>query len=323
MLQNTRPPSSSFGLFHVSRSVRLLPGVALCFGLTFVAMAVQIAEENAIGHPYVEALVIAILIGMIIRGVWTPSRRWQVGIAFSAKQLLEVAVMLLGASISLSALVASGPLLLGAIVTAVFVTIGVSFGISRLLGLPTRMSLLIACGNSICGNSAIAAVAPVINASSDDIVSSISFTAILGVLMVLGLPLLIPLLHFTAAQYGILAGLTVYAVPQVLGGDRAGGARQHADRHPGEAGPRADARSGRRDVLSLIAPRLAARARVPTAFSRIRCGRTAGPLKRRNSTSSSSCPGSSSVFSRSPSCARSVCRAGCGHHAPYQDRRAC
>ena len=196
--------------------MRLLPGVALCFVLTFVSMGVQVVEERAVGHPYVEALVIAILFGMLIRGVWTPGRRWQVGIASSAKQLLEVAVMLLGASISLSALVASGPLLLGAIVTAVFVTIAVSYGISRLLGLPTRMSLLIACGNSICGNSAIAAVAPVINASSDDIVSSISFTAILGVLMVLGLPLLIPLLHFTAAQYGILAGLTVYAVPQVL-----------------------------------------------------------------------------------------------------------
>jgi len=82
--------------------------------------------------------------------------------------------------------------------------------------LPTRISILIACGNSICGNSAIAAVAPVIGADSDDIASSISFTAILGVLMVLGLPLLIPLLGLTATQYGILAGLTVYAVPQVL-----------------------------------------------------------------------------------------------------------
>jgi uncharacterized membrane protein YadS len=70
--------------------------------------------------------------------------------------------------------------------------------------------------NSICGNSAIATVAPLIQASADDIVASISFTAILGVLIVLGLPLLIPLLGLSATQYGILAGLTVYAVPQVL-----------------------------------------------------------------------------------------------------------
>ena len=55
-----------------------------------------------------------------------------------------------------------------------------------------------------------------IGADGDDIASSISFTAVLGVLMVLGLPLLIPLLNLSATQYGILAGLTVYAVPQVL-----------------------------------------------------------------------------------------------------------
>jgi uncharacterized integral membrane protein (TIGR00698 family) len=78
------------------------------------------------------------------------------------------------------------------------------------------MSILIACGNSICGNSAIAAIAPVIGADSDDIASSISFTAVLGVVVVLVLPLLVPILHLSLTQYGVLAGLTVYAVPQVL-----------------------------------------------------------------------------------------------------------
>src|SRR5437868_6202165 len=87
---------------------------------------------------------------------------------------------------------------------------------SRALGLPKRVSILIACGNSICGNSAIAAVAPVIGADSDDVASSIAFTAILGVVVVLGLPLFIPLLTLSETQYGVLAGLTVYAVPQVL-----------------------------------------------------------------------------------------------------------
>jgi uncharacterized integral membrane protein (TIGR00698 family) len=82
--------------------------------------------------------------------------------------------------------------------------------------MPRRMAVLVACGNSICGNSAIAAVAPVIGADSEDIASSIAFTAVLGVIVVLALPLLVPLLHMTGLQYGVLAGLTVYAVPQVL-----------------------------------------------------------------------------------------------------------
>jgi uncharacterized integral membrane protein (TIGR00698 family) len=194
----------------------LIPGILLCLLITAVSIVIQSMEERVFLHPYIEALVIAILLGMVIRTAWSPSERWRSGVAFSAKQLLEVAVMLLGASISFAAIMASGIWLIAAIVVAVVVTLSASFGISRVLGLPIKLSILIAAGNSICGNSAIAAVAPVIGADGDDIASSISFTAILGVLMVLGLPLLIPLLQLSATQYGILAGLTVYAVPQVL-----------------------------------------------------------------------------------------------------------
>ena len=194
----------------------VVPGIALCTLVTLASIGLQRLEERAFAHPYVEALVIAILLGMAVRTAWNPSERWQTGIAFSAKQLLEVAVMLLGASISFAAIAASGMLLLATVMFTVVVTLGGGFGLCRLLGLPTKLSILIACGNSICGNSAIAAVAPVIGADGDDVVSSISFTAFLGVLMVLGLPLLIPILRLSTTQYGILAGLTVYAVPQVL-----------------------------------------------------------------------------------------------------------
>ena len=78
------------------------------------------------------------------------------------------------------------------------------------------MATLIACGNSICGNSAIAAVAPIIGADGEDTAASIAFTAVLGVVVVLTLPLTVPLLHLRGLQYSALAGLTVYAVPQVL-----------------------------------------------------------------------------------------------------------
>ncbi|SDD23942.1 conserved hypothetical integral membrane protein [Bradyrhizobium brasilense] len=198
------------------RIFQLIPGILLCGVVTVISLGIQAAEERVFDHPYIEALVVAILLGMAVRTAWEPSERWRSGIAFSAKQLLEVAVMLLGASISFAAIVASGGLLIGAIAVTVVIMLAVSYGLSRMLGLKTKLAILIACGNSICGNSAIAAVAPVIEADGDDIASSISFTAILGVLMVLGLPLLIPLLKLTATQYGILAGLTVYAVPQVL-----------------------------------------------------------------------------------------------------------
>jgi uncharacterized integral membrane protein (TIGR00698 family) len=215
-LQTNGSDDGRRGSGALGRVLSLIPGIALCGAVTIVSLGVQNLEEHIFAHPYVEALVIAILLGMAVRTAWHPSERWRFGIAFSAKQLLEVAVMLLGASISFAAIAASGYLLIGAIAATVVIMLAVSFGLSRMLGLPTKLSILIACGNSICGNSAIAAVAPVIDANGDDIASSISFTAILGVLVVLGLPLLIPLLRLSATQYGILAGLTVYAVPQVL-----------------------------------------------------------------------------------------------------------
>src|SRR4051812_36558878 len=196
--------------------VTLVPGLMLCIFITAAAMVLQSWEEGAFGHPYVEALVIAILLGIALRSLWEPGEIWQAGISFSAKTLLEIAVVLLGASISLGAIVASGSALLSGIVATVVAALAASYATSRALGLPRRVSILIACGNSICGNSAIAAVAPVIGADSDDIASSIAFTAILGVVVVLGLPLFIPLLALSETQYGVLAGLTVYAVPQVL-----------------------------------------------------------------------------------------------------------
>ena len=194
----------------------LLPGLALCAGVTVAAVLVQRVEEHLTGHPYVEALVVAILTGTAIRSAWVPDALFRAGIAFGAKQVLEFAVMLLGASISLGAIVASGPALITAIVLTVVIAILTGYGICRALGLPGRMAILVACGNAICGNSAIAAVAPVIGAQPKDVAAAIAFTAVLGVLMVIGLPLFVPLFGLSEHQYGVLAGLTVYAVPQVL-----------------------------------------------------------------------------------------------------------
>ena len=200
----------------VSFVARLLPGVGLCLVVTALAVVLQAVEVRIAGEAYLEALVLAIVLGVAIRTVWEPGAVWQPGMVFSARILLEVAVVLLGASVSARTVLALGPSLLGGIVLVVAVAIATSYGIGRALGLKQRMAILVACGNSICGNSAIAAVAPVIGADGDDVASSIAFTAVLGVIVVLLLPLLVPVLALSLTQYGVLAGLTVYAVPQVL-----------------------------------------------------------------------------------------------------------
>ncbi len=211
MTPRSPPPTT-----HLFSAARLGPGLLLCAAVTLAATGLQHAEERLFGRPWLEALVLAILLGTAIRTAWTPGERWRPGVEFAAKTLLELAVVLLGASVSFTTLLAVGPALLAGIAGVVVVAIASSYGIGRALGLPRRMAALVACGNSICGNSAIAAVAPVIGADGDDVASAIAFTAVLGVLVVLGLPLLVPPLGLSDTQYGTLAGLTVYAVPQVL-----------------------------------------------------------------------------------------------------------
>jgi uncharacterized integral membrane protein (TIGR00698 family) len=195
---------------------RLWPGVLLSALVALLSVGIAAAEERLFGHAILEGLVVAILLGMVVRTLWTPPERIDVGVRFTAKQVLEVAIFLLGAAVDLPLLVRAGPALGVSILLVVVLGILVSFAIGRSLGLPTKLAILVACGNGICGNSAIAAVAPVIHADREHVASSIAFTAILGVIVVVGLPFLVVPLHLSFYQYGVLAGLTVYAVPQVL-----------------------------------------------------------------------------------------------------------
>ena len=88
---------------------------------------------------------LAILIGTGVRSLWTPGDTWHDGISFSAKYLLEVAVVLLGASVSAATILAAGlPLLVG-IAGVVTGAILFSFAIGRLLGLPARIALPCLC----------------------------------------------------------------------------------------------------------------------------------------------------------------------------------
>jgi uncharacterized integral membrane protein (TIGR00698 family) len=199
-----------------TRSPALPPGVLLCIAIAIAASLVQYAEEWLIGHAIIEAIVIAILLGMVVRTIRAPGQRYEAGIAFSAKQVLELAVFLLGASVDLPELLRAGPALLGGIILIVALALAFGYTMGRAFGLAPKLAVLVACGNAICGNSAIAAVAPVIGANADDVASSIAFTAVLGVVMVLGLPLLITPLALSHYQYGVIAGMSVYAVPQVL-----------------------------------------------------------------------------------------------------------
>ena len=193
-----------------------IPGLALCGVIAVAGWGLQRAEEQMFGRPYVEALVLALLIGVAVAALRDLPESMGPGIQLASREFLELAVCLIGVAIDTALLRRAGFGLFAGVVAIVAVSLGVTYALGRAAGLPARLSVLLAAGNSICGNSAIAAVAPVIGADADDVASAISFTAVLGVIVVLLLPLLVPLLHLSDARYGIVAGLTVYAVPQVL-----------------------------------------------------------------------------------------------------------
>jgi uncharacterized integral membrane protein (TIGR00698 family) len=208
--------SIALGTLDSSRIARLAPGVLLAGAIAIVALGIESVERAVLGQPIIEALVAAILVGVLLRNLVRLPGRVDLGAAFAAKQILEFGVFLLGATIDVHQVLAAGPALLVAIGAGIVGGITVSYVLGRTIGLHGKLALLVGVGNSICGNSAIAAVAPVVGADKKDVASSIALTAVIGVAMVLLLPLLVPLIHLTHYQYGVLVGMTIYAVPQVI-----------------------------------------------------------------------------------------------------------
>jgi uncharacterized integral membrane protein (TIGR00698 family) len=195
---------------------RRVPGLALVVAVSVLAWIAERALTAAVGHPTLEAIVLAILIGAIVRAFWSPPALVEPGIAFAAGFLLELAIVLLGFGADLQQFIKAGLPLVASIVGVVVAAIVTGVAIGRALGLSPVHALLVACGNAICGNSAIAALAPVLGAKKDEVASAIAYTAVLGVAVILCLPFLAPAFGLNDYQYGILAGLTVYAVPQVI-----------------------------------------------------------------------------------------------------------
>lgn len=195
---------------------RLVPGLAICLAVTALAFLVAGIQRAASGQVLVEPLVVALLLG-VIAGNLVPARTAIApGTAFAARGLLEAAIVVLGLTLDAGQVLAAGAGLLALIGIAVGVALAAGYAIGRAVGLAPRLAFLVAAGNAICGNSAIAAIAPVIGASRQQVATAIALTAVLGVAMVLALPLLVPVIGLDHYRYGVVAGMSVYSVPQVV-----------------------------------------------------------------------------------------------------------
>lgn len=209
---NPRAKLSDFS----SNVTSLGPGLLIAGLVAACAYGLEEIQWELTRHRVFEALVMAMLLGVLLKNTVHLSAKVDSGATFVSKSVLELAVALFGVGMNVQNVADAGPKLVIAIFLGVLLGMLVSFAVGKGLGLQSKIAYLIAVGNSICGNSAIAAVAPVVKAERHEIASAIGLTAIAGVVVVLVLPALVPVLNLGDYQYGIIAGMAVYAVPQVV-----------------------------------------------------------------------------------------------------------
>ena len=196
-------------------------GLLLCISICVLSYIIQFIEINIFNAKIFDVLIIALIIGIIVKN--TPFNIPQIfskddqAPKFASKQLLEFAVILLGFKVNFSLIKESGlSLVILAIISVIMCMIFVFILCKYIFNLDKSISILVATGNSICGNSAVAAMASVIKSTPNHIAMAISFSAVIGLVQVLLLPLIPVFTNITDFQYGIIAGLSVYAVPQVV-----------------------------------------------------------------------------------------------------------
>jgi uncharacterized integral membrane protein (TIGR00698 family) len=193
----------------------LLPGVGLC------AIAAMVAVVVSRGVPAASPLLVAILVGMVATNLGVVPQSARAGLAFSSKRVLRVGVALLGVQLVLSDILDLGVGMLGVIVAVVVVGITSTMAVGALMGISRTQRLLIACGFSICGAAAVAAVDGVVEAEEREVATAIGLVVIFGTLMIPLIPLAASVMGLSNRQAGLWAGGSIHEVAQVVA---AGGA---------------------------------------------------------------------------------------------------
>lgn len=183
-----------------------IPGLAVCLAIAVPSWLLG-KLVPVIGGP-----VFSILIGMLIALFWTPGASCKPGIGFTSKKILQAAVVLLGFGLNLNVVLQTGKQSLPIIVCTITTSLLVAFSLHKLLHIDGEIGTLIGVGSSICGGSAIAATASVINADDEKVAQSISVIFFFNVLAALLFPLLGQAIGFDTTSgeaFGIFAGTAV------------------------------------------------------------------------------------------------------------------
>lgn len=183
--------------------MQIFYGILLCF---LIALPATFLGKL---FPIVGAPVIAIFIGMILMPLFKKYKIFDLGLKFTGKKILQAAVVLLGFSLSLNTILKSGLESLPIIISTISIALVSAFYLRKSLKIDSNIAILIGVGSSICGGSAIAATAPVIDASDEEVAKSISVIFLFNVLAVLIFPTLGKIIGMSDFGFGIFAGTAI------------------------------------------------------------------------------------------------------------------
>lgn len=213
--------SATSGLTGVRvRARTLAPGTALTLAGTAAALGV--------GHlvPTLNPMLVAIVLGAALGNTVRLPARATAGLAFSSRTLLRVGIALLGLQLLLGDITALGWQVVALVVVIVVLGIAGTMALGGALGLGWTQRLLIACGFSICGAAAVAAVDSVSDTDEEEVLTAITLVVIFGTLMIVAVPVLSGALGLSDTVAGMWAGGSIHEVAQVIaaGGAIGGGA---------------------------------------------------------------------------------------------------
>ncbi|KRE40279.1 YeiH family protein [Knoellia sp. Soil729] len=202
------------------RQSSVLPGLGLALGAAAVALLVQWVA------PPVSPLLVAIVLGVALTNLWSIPDTFAPGMKVAAKRLLRLGIVALGLQLALGDILALGLGMIIVVLLIVGLGIGGTFVMGKALGVPPMQRLLIACGFSICGAAAVAAVDGAVEAEEEDVASAIGLVVVFGTLMIGLVPAILSLMDLTHHQEGLIAGGSIHEVAQVVaaGGILGGGA---------------------------------------------------------------------------------------------------
>ncbi len=191
-------------------------GLIVVMIVAIVSRVLHDLIPNAMLTKAISEILIAMLLGLLIRNTIRLPAQIEAGAKFALNRILRLGIILLGLRLSLQDVAATGLTALALILFCIAFALGLAFLIGRGLSIPRRLITLIGFGTAICGNSAIVATAPLIEAKEEDVSFAVAMITLFGLIAVIVYPLAGHALALSDAVFGLWSGTAVNDTSQVV-----------------------------------------------------------------------------------------------------------